>query len=71
MKLKTAFGLYLLRPISLAWYGFFGLKFRYQLPTLWLLAATITLAALQWYWVSILTFLITLVVWSQAAIVKD
>jgi len=38
---------------------------------LWLLAATITLAALQWFWVSILTFLITLVVWSQAAIVKD
>jgi len=71
MKLKTAFGLYLLRPISLAWYGFFGLKFRYQLPTLCWLAATITLVALQWFWVSILTFLITLVVWSQAAIVKD
>ena len=71
MRLRTALWLYLLDPISLAWRGFFGLKFKYQLPTLCLAAATLILVALQWFWLSGFAFLITLVVWSQAAVVKD
>ena len=66
-----AFTVYARIRVSQIWDGFFGLKFTYQLPTYVLLLLTIVLALLQWYWFAGLSFIILLVVYSQAAVVKD